>query len=867
MANVVNDVDLRHYLDTVIPNIEAEFEVCDDDGELLRLYNLYVELLRLVAPIDFGSFNKYLELDEDHSDPNKSFYHHRKEHLSEMFDAFNDMEVEDKYDVLLIMLPPRTGKEQPLHSKILTPTGWSTMGDMKIGSRVIGQDGLPYNVTGVFPQGVKDIYAVTFDDGTVVECGLDHLWEVQTREDRLVGKSRVVTTNEMMTNLYVENDSRKNYSIDYVKPIEFDSELDEDDLDSYLLGALIGDGGLSEGVRFTNIDEDVLGRVRDSISEDETMVQVSDTITYNIRDRVQKRNKLGYPIPSNTLAKIREYGLDGGSHDKFIPNKYLYGSYQVRLDMLRGLMDTDGYCGNNSHNEYTTVSEKLSNDFMELVRSLGGRVTLSTKMGSYTKNDVRVKCSKVYRMSFNMEVNPFHCSRKKEAFTPRTTRKHKYISSIELIGKGECQCIMVDNPKHLYVTDGYNVTHNTTTGIRFLSWIIGKYPEGTQLTTSYSDNITTSFYNGVIEIVDSERYHEVFPESPVVGQNAKREEIWLRVKKRYPSIVFVPIGGSMTGRSESSHYLYCDDLVSGIEEALSPTRLDALWSKYTVNARQRKKDGAKEIHIATPWSVHDPISKLVDIHKENPRAKILKIPCYDEDGESQFNYKGGFSTAYYNDLENGMDESSFSALYKQEPIEREGILYNEDELKYYFDLPKERPEAIISVCDSKNLGKDNVSLPVAYVYGDFVYIADVVYNSGLPAVTKELVANKLMEHKVTRCDIEMNNGGNYFAEGVDEKVKEKGGRTTFRIFFSGNNKDVKIISYSDLVKKRFIFRDKSTYAPKSEYALFMTDVFRWTQTGKNKHDDAPDTLAMLAQLLEDMEGNSVKVLNRRVIGI
>ena len=156
-----------------------------------------------------------------------------------------------------------------------------------------------------------------------------------------------------------------------------------------------------------------------------------------------------------------------------------------------------------------------------------------------------------------------------------------------------------------------------------MAWIIGRHPEETQLATSYSDNITKSFYIGVMEIVEHDRYKEIFPDSPLVMQNAKREEIWLKRYKRYPSISFVPINGSMTGRSEASRYLYCDDLVSGIEEALSPDRLNKLWEKYTTDAKQRKLEGCKEIHSATPWSVHDVMSKLKTINEDNPRVKIV----------------------------------------------------------------------------------------------------------------------------------------------------------------------------------------------------------------------------------------------------
>lgn len=410
-------------------------------------------------------------------------------------------------------------------------------------------------------------------------------------------------------------------------------------------------------------------------------------------------------------------------------------------------------------------------------------------------------------------------------------------------------------------------TGKTTTGIRFLSWIMGKYPESSQLATSYSDSITNSFYIGAMEIVEGERFKQIFSESLLVDQNAKREEIWLKIKKRYPSITFVPINGSMTGRCEAEKYLYCDDLVSGIEEAMSVPRLEKLWQTYTVNCKQRKKDGCKEIHVATRWSVHDVISKLAEENKNNPRCKIINLSCYDENGESRFNYDGGFSTKYYKDLEDSLDSISFSALYKQEPIEREGLLYHEEELQYYMSLPEEKPDTIIAIADSKNLGVDFVSSPVGYVYGDFIYIDDVAYTDALPEISRPLVANTWLTHKVVRADVELNNGGNYYAEDLEKLIKSHGGKTSIRIFYTGNNKITKIITYSDFVKKQFVFRHPSTYKRNSMYDKFMKDLFKWTQKGKNPHDDAPDSLAMLAQLFQDITGKSIKILDRRTLGL
>jgi len=407
----------------------------------------------------------------------------------------------------------------------------------------------------------------------------------------------------------------------------------------------------------------------------------------------------------------------------------------------------------------------------------------------------------------------------------------------------------------------------TTTGIRFLSWIIGKYPENTQLAISYADNVTSSFYAGVMEVIDGVRYREVFPEAPLVNQNAKKEEIWLKTVKRYPSIAFIPIGGAMTGRGEAKNYLYCDDLVSGLEEALSPVRLEKLWGLYTGNVKQRKKDGCKEIHIATRWSVHDPITRLDRLNKDNPRCKIISIDCYDENGESNFDFPNGFSTAYYKDLEGTLDKLTFDAVFRQRPIEREGLLYHEEDLKYYFTLPDGGFDSVVAICDSKNMGKDYVASLVGYVQGDYVYIEDVVYNRGLPDVTKALVANMWMKHNVVMGDVELNNGGNYYAEGVEALIKEGKGHTSVRMFFSSNNKDVKIITYSEHVKKFFVFKHKSLYSPNSEYAMFMKDLTSWTQLGNNEHDDAPDATAMLAQMVQELQYRGIKIIDRRSVGI
>lgn len=851
--------EIEKYTKDIIPKLEKALSnnVINDDKRI-ELLKLYRQSLVKVAPNDFISFNKVIEFYEDKDNEGKNFYGNRKYALGELFTALNDMEIYDKYDTLIVCMPPRVGKMVTNTTGVLTPCGWKQIGNMAVGDKIIGSDGKHYNVTGVFPQGKKDVYRVTFDDDTYVDAGLEHLWTVQTRDDRKRNKERTVTTEEMIKNLYVDNGKRKNYSIKYIKPSQFDDTLTNNDIHPYVLGVLLGDGCITKKRNFNITSVDV-----------ELIDKVSKHCDFKIKSN-GKAHRISQA--DNLELQLKDLGLLGCYSDtKFIPKKYLYSSVENRVELLRGLMDTDGFTskGSKSYCEYATVSEKLANDVCELARSLGGRVKMTTKIGSYKKDGVKIECKKVYRLFMNFaDMNPFYIKRKADLFTKRTSRCVKYITSIELVGNEECTCIEVDSPDRLYIVDGHNLTHNTTTGIRFLSWIIGRYPEYTQMATSYADSVTRSFYNGVMDIVQSSEFKECFPESPLVGQNAKLEQISLRSIQRYPSILFVPIDGSMTGRGEAGKYMYCDDLVSGIEEAVNQDRLGKLWEKYTVNVKQRKKKGCKEIHVATPWSVHDVITKVRDLNSNNDRCKIIKLSCYDENGESNFDYLGGFDTKYYKELEETMDELSFRALYLQDPIEREGILYHKDDLKYYVELPKEKPDGVFAVCDSKNLGSDSVACPIGYVYGNDVYIEDVVFNSGLPEVTKPLVADKLYEHNVNLCDFEINNGGNYFATDVHKILKDKyNAETRIRMFNTTSNKVVKIITYSDFVKKNFYFKDESCYSVNSEYYKFIKELLKFSQTGKNKHDDAPDAVAMLAEMIEGFRRAEVKILNRKDLGL
>ena len=262
----------------------------------------------------------------------------------------------------------------------------------------------------------------------------------------------------------------------------------------------------------------------------------------------------------------------------------------------------------------------------------------------------------------------------------------------------------------------------TTLAIFYLTWLGGKIPNDPMLTGSHSNSFVRGVYDECLRIMDRNGdylWHEVFPDIKVTNTNAKDCRIDLDKRQRFETLEFTSIGTGNAGLYRAATLLYCDDLVSGIEVALSKERLDKLWETYTTDLRQRKiGDHCKELHIATRWSVHDVIGRLEREYGDSDRAKFIVIPALNENDESNFDYAYGvgFTTRVYHEQRNIMDDVSWRALYMNEPIEREGLVYSQDELRRYFELPSEDPDAIIGICDTKDKGADYAFLPVAYVY-------------------------------------------------------------------------------------------------------------------------------------------------------
>lgn len=395
-------------------------------------------------------------------------------------------------------------------------------------------------------------------------------------------------------------------------------------------------------------------------------------------------------------------------------------------------------------------------------------------------------------------------------------------------------------------------TGKTTLEKFYASWIIGRHPDDYSLFYSHSGDITRMFYDGVLDITtndDEYCWSEIFPDVKFHSANAKLEQLNFNKYKPFPNLQCTSVGSSNAGKVRCNRYLYCDDLIPGIEVALNKVQLDKLWGVYSVDGKQRKKPGCKEIHIATRWSVHDVIGRLINIYDGSDRVRFIAVPDIDEKtGKSNFDYDyDGFTVEFFNDQALTMDDISYNCLYKSNPIEREGLLYHEEDLRRYLDLPMREPDAILGICDTKNKGTDFLFLPCCYQYGNDYYCVDCICDDNTDyGVQYQRCTNLILEYNMQQVEFESNNGGDRVSYEINKRVNEAGGRCNITDKPTETNKETKIIVNADWVKKHVLFKDKSLYSPKSDYGIMMKWLLGYTTAGKNDHDDVPDGWACFA---------------------
>lgn len=445
----------------------------------------------------------------------------------------------------------------------------------------------------------------------------------------------------------------------------------------------------------------------------------------------------------------------------------------------------------------------------------------------------------------------------KRFWIPRRKQLEPVCRAMQKLVDGELDILSISLPPG---------TGKSTLEIFLHSMMIGAFPDSCSLASGHSGTLTNSIYDGVNSILSDPDYlwHDVYPAAGTIITNAKEQTIDLGKKHRFSSLTCRAIGASLTGATRCEKLLTADDLVSGIEEALSIERLDKLWTAYTNDLKSRKKLNCKELHLATRWSVHDPIGRLQTMYADSPKAQFLVMPAVDEDGESNFNYRYGvgFDKEYFEDMKNNLDDCSWRALFMNQPIEREGLLYNEDELRRYFELPSDSPDAVISVCDTKDKGVDYCVMPIAYQYGNDFYIEEIICDNSNPEIVETRLVEVLLRHKVKLSRFESNSAGGKIAEKVQKEVKSRGGITRITTKYSTANKATRIIVDSPFVKEHFLFKDNSVIKNNKEYKRALGMLCSYTMAGRNAHDDVPDAFSMLSDFIQSFETQTVRVIQR-----
>lgn len=420
----------------------------------------------------------------------------------------------------------------------------------------------------------------------------------------------------------------------------------------------------------------------------------------------------------------------------------------------------------------------------------------------------------------------------------------------------------------------------STICIFFLAWVSLRRPNSHSAMGGHSGILAKGFYKELMNLFTTEEYtfSELFyfwnPEyanKPLVTDKSADEfTITLGNPDRFATVTCRGIDGTWTGAVDVSKdgYLYVDDLVRDREHSLSPMRMENTYQEYLNKMVDRKNDGARELMVGTLWNVLDPLERMRKQYENNPRYRFRRIPALNENDESNFDYEiNGFSTAYYRDMREKLDKAEWMAKFMQKPYVREGLLFPDNELRFFngdFNEELENKERkIIALCDPAFGGADNLSMPVCADFGGKQkYIIDWVYKKGTQAVTVPLVVAAIKKHYITELHIEQNAGGKLITDSIKAEMKKQNVYFCRIIPYYANTKlpkEEKIKGYSDRVKETFIFLisrqylaidDRPTYIRTQMYQDAMDEFTMYTSEGKNPHDDASDSITQLAIVID-----------------
>ena len=449
----------------------------------------------------------------------------------------------------------------------------------------------------------------------------------------------------------------------------------------------------------------------------------------------------------------------------------------------------------------------------------------------------------------------------KQFYRPRRHVLIKVVHDLQDLHDGKLDFLSISMPPRV---------GKSTLCIFFLTFEMGNNPLAANLMTGHSDKLTKGFHVEALSIISDSytyRFQEVFPDAVLVASSMADETINLMRKSRFPTLTCRSADGTLTGAVEvgKDALLYADDLVSDREEALSSERMDKLYQTYLNQLKDRMNDGAKQLFVATRWVPNDPIGRIEEQYEDNPRYRFTVMPALNENGESNFVYLHGlgFSTEYYEDMRESLveagEEDSWWAKYMGSPRYIGGLMFARENLRYYDKLPDREPDGTIAACDTKDKGKDYAALPIVEIYDNDYFLVDVVCDNSLPEVVEPKIADALIRNNVGIARFESNNVGGRIADDTKKACKLAGHSIDIRKKYSNENKETRILVDSMWIKEHVVFPKEIA---SQDMKRFMSMLTHYTTEGKNKHDDAPDSLSMLKRLATSMSATRVKAVKR-----
>lgn len=854
----------------VAPSVGGFWELehySQDYKQRYTLVDTYYKMLKLESFEKLDSFIYYMERKRHYS---KRFYYPRRKTLGIVIKDLEGLE-NRKYKFYGLSLPSRTGKALAYDTPVLTENGWKNHGDLTIRDKVIGMDGEFKKILAIHKPCEME-YRVTFADGESIVCHGNHEWVVY---DRRFHKSMAYETKFLAENL-CEKDGRLRMYVPTAEDVQGSHKALW--VDPYTLGAWLGDG--------RNQNPDICGTESDYAIV-QKILDAGYSLAWDTKHRTNGVRCYGF---RGLREQLQKYGMCHSRRKtvKHIPEEYLTADEEQRLELLAGLLDTDGtlikserrYC-------FTTADLALKEDFVSLISTFGWRASVAEIPPKVSSSGIVGKKA-YWAVSFS-PTKFIPCQLERKRLDSFAKQRRIGIEKIERVPRYAHygNCITVEDGIYR-VGRTLKPTHNSTTCILFLNWIMLRRPNSHNAMGGHSGILAKGFYKELMNLADTEEYtfgelfyfwHPEYAQKTVITDKSADEfTITLGDPDRFATITCRGIDGTWTGAVDVSAdgYLYIDDLVRDREHSLSPIRMENTFQEYLNKMVDRKNDGARELMVGTLWNVLDPLERLRNAYEGNPEYLFRKIPALDENDESNFNYEiNGFSTEYYREMRERLDKAEWEAKFMQRPFVREGLVFQSDDLRYFNGILPEGKFRRIGVVDVAWGGGDSLSMPIGAEYenGD-VYIFDWVFNKGAKEVTIPLVAGRVIGNEIRQLRFEGNTGGELYCKYIDETLTAQGYKCSCTSKKAPNKVDKlsKIIAYSGDIKRNFVFLSPTRptlkqmeedaalgikrYVRNDEYEAAMNELCMFVSIGKNKHDDAADGLTQLAMFIENPSGTA-----------